>query len=107
MASADDINSSLQNIGRNLGQWVNVFNGRNVAGTFRLAAATTTNIAQPAVNANSIVLLTAANASAALTQITAGLYVAAQTAGTGFAVATQSGAAMGTEVFNYFVFSPS
>lgn len=107
MADSDAINTTLQGIARNIGQWVTAFNGRIVGGTFTLAAATTTVVAQPAVKANSIVTLTPTNATAALTQRTSGIYHSANSVGASFSVSTQSGSASGAETFEYLVFTPS
>lgn len=106
-ASADDINSTLQNIVRQLGLWVAAFNGRAVFGTFTLSNATTTVIGQPNTAANSVIAFTPTNATAALTQRSAGVYLSALAAGTSFSVSTQSGTAQGTETFSYIMMNPS
>ncbi len=81
MATADDVNSTLQNIVRQLGQWVAAWNGRIVGG--------------------------ATNATAALTERTLGLYISAKTAASTFSVSCQNGSALGTETFGYVIFTPS
>jgi len=78
-------------------------------GSFTLAAAATTTVAQPAVTGNCQVVLTPTNAAAATLMGSAkSLYVSAKVAGASFTVATASAAsAAGTETFNYTVFIPS
>lgn len=107
MASAEDVNSTLQNIARQLGNWVTAFNGRVTLGTMTLSAATATVVTQPAVKANSFISLTPTNATAALTQRSGGLFVSAYSAGISFSVSTQTGAAIGTETLSYIVWNPS
>jgi hypothetical protein len=107
MASADDINSTLQGISRNIANWVTAFNGRLIAGSVTLGNATVTVVAQPGVTGDSVIFTMATNAAAALTQRTNGLYVSALTAGSGFSLATQSGSASGSETFDYILFNPS
>lgn len=107
MATSDDINSTLQNVARQLGQWVTAFNGRVTLGTITLSVGTTTVVTQPGVTANSFVSFTPTNGTAALTQKASGLYVSAYSAGVSFSMSTQSGAALGTETFSYIVWNPS
>lgn len=78
-----------------------------INGTFTLSAGTTTIVTQPSIGASGIPLITATNATAALTVRTAGLFVSAMTAGVGFSLSTQSGTAQGTETFKYVVVNPS
>lgn len=80
-----------------------------VTGTFTLAAAATTTVAQPAIRATSVVVLSPTNATAGTLMGSAkALYVSSITPGTGFVVATASAAAAaGTETFSYSIFSPS
>lgn len=77
-----------------------------VNGTFTLAAATTTNVTQPNIVALSQVYFAPTNATAALIMRTNGLFVASNTAGTGFALSTQSGSATAGGTFSYFVINP-
>jgi hypothetical protein len=107
MATLDDINSTGQGIARQIGALVQAFTGRFVGGTFTLTAATTTVVAQTAVKANSVLALTPTNATAALTQRSAGLYHSANAVGASFSVSTQSGTAFGTETFEYILFTPT
>ena len=74
-------------------------------GSFTLAAAATTTVAQTAVTAGSTIDWAPLNASAATLEGSAkALYLSSQTAGTGFVVATASGGnAAGTESFSYVV----
>ncbi len=101
------INSTLQNIARQLGLWVQVWNGRIVGGTFTLSNATTTVVSQANVQAGSIIIPFATNATAALTMRTNGLYISARTAASTFSISTQNGSALGTETFGYVIFTPS
>ena len=78
-----------------------------IVGTFTLAAATTTVVTQPATAANSVVLLTPTNGTAALTARTLGLFQSANTPGASFSISTQGGAAAGTETFSYIMVNPS
>lgn len=78
-------------------------------GTFTLAAAATTTVTQPATQANSIISFTPTNAAAATLEGSAkALYVSTRTAGASFTVATASGGnAVGTETFQYSLFTPA
>ena len=107
MATADDINSTLQGIARQLGAWVAAFNGRLVSGSFTLTGGTTTVVSQSNVTANSIIVFSPTNATAALTQRSGGLYISARTAASTFSISTQSGTTLGTETYNYVLFNPS
>ena len=104
-----DAVTQLQNIARQLGQWVTAFNGRNTFGSFTLAAAATTVVPQPAVQATSIITLTPTNAAAAtLAGSAKALYISAKSPGVSFTVATASGGnAAGTETMSYVVNTPS
>lgn len=104
---ASAVNSNLQNIARQLGLWVQAFNGRIVSGSFTCTNATTTTVTQTAIKANSVVSLTPSNATAALLQRAQGIFHSTNTPGASFAVSTQSGTAAGTETFEYTVFTPS
>jgi hypothetical protein len=107
MATPDDINSTLQGIARQMGAWVAAFNGRIVSGSFTLAGGTTTVVSQASVTANSIIVFSPTNATAALTQRSGGLYLSARTAASTFSISTQSGTTIGSETFNYLLFNPS
>ena len=108
-AGATDINSTLQGIVRQLGLWVKAFAGRNTFGSFTMAAAATTTVPQPAVEANSNITLTATNASAGTLQGSAkSLFILSKSPGISFTVQTaNAAAAAGTETFNYAVQTPS
>ena len=77
-----------------------------ISGTFTLSNATVTVVSQVGIKTGGFPLWTATNATAALTVRTAGLYLAAVTAGTGFSLSTQVGSAVGTESFSYIVYNP-
>ncbi len=80
-----------------------------ITGTFTLAAAATTTVAQPSIRATSVVVLSPTNASAGTLMGSAKApYVSSITPGTGFVVATANAtAAAGTETFSYSIFNPS
>ncbi len=105
--AASIINNTLQNIARQMGLWVAAYNGRIVGGTFTLTNATTTIVSQANVQAGSVIIPFATNATAALTMRTNGLYISARTAASTFSVSTQNGSALGTETFGYVIFTPS
>jgi hypothetical protein len=109
MASLDDINSNLKNAVTNIGALTNAINAAfpRITGSFTLAAATTTVVVQPATAANSIVILTPTNGTAALTERTSGLFQSANTPGASFSISTQNGAAAGTETFSYIMVNPA
>ena len=108
-AGGTDIVTQLQNIARQLGLWVAAFKGRNTFGTFTMAAAVTTVVPQPAVQANSYISLTPLNASAATLEGSAQkLYPSAISPGVSFTVATGNGvAASGGQRFQYAIQTPS
>jgi hypothetical protein len=80
-----------------------------ITGTFTLAAAASTTVAQPGVKATSQVYPFATNASAGtLMGSSKSLYVSAIVPGASFTVHTADGTnAAGTETFGYSVFNPS
>lgn len=78
-----------------------------ITGTATLANATTTVVVQPAVKANSLVLFSATNSSAALLMRTQGLWHSANVAGASFSLSTQTGTASGVETVEYILVSPS
>ena len=104
-AGTQDGINQLQGVVTNLSQLAQVFAGvfPRIVGSFTLAAQTTTVVAQVAITANSHVYPQATNTSAALLQRTSGLFISALNPGVSFSISTQSGAAAGTETFNYFV----
>ncbi len=105
MADANDINSTLQLIARQMGLWVQL--NRLASGSLTLtAAATTVVVVNTAVKPTSEISFSPTNATAALTQRTNGLFVSAITTGS-FSLSTQSGAAIGTETFSYTIFNPT
>ncbi len=116
MASADEINSTLKGIVVNLAGEVAAMNAVATAilatfprtnGTFTLANATVTVVTQPATRANSIVVFTPTNNTAALTLRTQGLFHSTNTTGVSFQLSTQVNSALGTETFEYLLFTPS
>lgn len=104
-----DLVSTIKGAVRNLAQLNTTLQAvfPRTIGSFTLAAGTTTTVTQPAVKANADVVLTATNATAALTVRTAGLFVSTITPGASFAVSTQNGTAQGSETFSYIVVNPS
>lgn len=108
MGAIDDVVSTMKGGVENIGQLVQVIQNvlPRINGSFTLSAATTTVVTQPEIASNSMVFFTAINATAALTQRTAGLFHSANTAGTSFSISTQSGTAIGTERFEYSVINP-
>lgn len=107
-AGSTDIVTQLQNIARLFSALIKQLGGQNIYGSFTLAAAATTTVAQTGVKANSIIQLTPTDASAGTLQGSAkALYVSSISAGTSFTVATASGGnAVGTETFSYVVVTP-
>lgn len=111
MGTFDDIVSNIKNLVQNL----SIINSTissvfpRITGSFTLAAAATTTVAQAGIKANGLVVLIPADASAGTLMGSAkALYVSAVVAGTGFTVATASGGnAVGTETFSYAVVNPS
>ena len=106
--SPSDLVTVEQGIARNLGLIAQTLSSvfPRVYGAFTLIAGqTTTPIAVPSIRASSRPQWEATNATAALTVRTQGLYLSAVTAGVGFAVSTQTSVAIGTETFNYVVWS--
>ena len=103
-----DAVTQLQNIARQLGNWVAAFKGRSTFGSFTFPAAATVTVAQPAVAANSMITLTATNAAAGtLVGSAKAPYISAISPGISFTVATASGGnAAGTEIFQYGIFTP-
>ena len=73
-------------------------------GGLTLANATLTIVTTAAMNASSVVIITATNSAAASTLSVNGLFVAAKTAGLSFTLSTRVGAAGGTEKFDYTIF---
>jgi hypothetical protein len=108
-AGVTDAVSQLQNIARNLSLLVLAFKGRPTYGSFTMAAAASTVVAQPAVQANSFIALTATNASAgALVGSAKAPYVSSISPGVSFTVSTANGGnAVGTETFSYVIQTPA
>jgi hypothetical protein len=104
-ASSGDIVTALQGMTRLLSSLVKVFQGSYVTGTFTLAAAASTTVAQPGVKSSASISLTPTNASAATLEGSAkALYVSAVTSGANFTVSTANAAsAAGTETFSYLI----
>ena len=101
--------TQLQAILVQLTAWVTAFTGRTTFGSFILAAAATTVVTEPAVQANSFIQLTALNAAAGTLMGSAKyLYISAKTPGASFTVATADGTnAAGTEQFSYYITTPA
>lgn len=75
-----------------------------VTGSFTMVAGVATVVVQPSIKANSVVLLTPTNASAAALRV----YVSSLSAGMSFTVtAAAGGYADGTETFSYAVVNPA
>jgi hypothetical protein len=87
------------------GSWANIIGDDATVGSFTLAAAATTVVANTNVNGASKIILMPTNAAAAtLMSSSKALYVSARTFKTSFTVATADGvAAAGTETFEYWV----
>jgi hypothetical protein len=104
-----DLVSAIKGAVRNLAQLNTTLQAvfPRTVGSFTLAAGTTTTVTQPSIKANADVALTPTNATAALTQRSAGLFLSAITPGASFAVSTQNGTAQGSETFTYIVVNPS
>lgn len=79
-----------------------------VVGSFTMAAAATTTVANTDVQSGAIIQLVPSNAAAATLQgSTKYVYPSVVNGGTGFVVATASGGnAVGTETFSYIVWNP-
>ena len=107
-AGGTDVVTQLQGIVRQLAAWVKAFSGRQTFGSFTLAAAATTTVAQVAAEANSSIVISPTNASAAV--LVGGAhspYVSAISPGVSFTVATADGGnAAGTETFSYLITTP-
>lgn len=87
---------------------VNAISIRSVSGSFTMPPATSLmTILQPAVQAQSTILLTAMNSDAALAQKNNGIYIYAISPGVSFTISTQVGAVSGSPVFAYTVISPT
>lgn len=110
MASADDMLTADKLRNQQIAAIVQALLGvfPRTFGTFTLAAAATTTVAEPSVKSNSFIQLLPANAAAAtLIGSAKSPYVSVRTSGSGFTVATASGAAAaGTEIFNYWLVTP-
>lgn len=108
-AGGTDVVTQLQGIVRQLAAWVKAFTGRQTFGSFTFAAAASTTVAQSAVQANSSIVLSPTNASAAtLVSGTHSPYVSAISPGVSFTVSTaDAGSAAGTETFAYLITTPS
>lgn len=101
--------TQLQNIARQLGNWVSAYRGRQTFGTFTLTAIVSTQVLQPSVQANSIISLMATNAAAGTLMGSAKfLYVSAIAPGASFTLTTSSGVPpAGGEQFSYLVTTPT
>jgi hypothetical protein len=103
-----DVTSQLQNIARQLGLWVLAFKGRNTFGSFTTAVAPTTTVSQPAVQANSLIVLSPTNAAAGTLQGSAqSLYIKSISPGVSFTVATANGSNATAATFSYAIETPS
>lgn len=108
-AGVTDAVTQLNLIARQLGLWVLAFTGRNTFGSFTMAAAPTTTVAQPAVKANSFISWSPTNAAAGtLLGSAKSPYLSSISPGISFTIATANGvAAAGTESMMYRIESPS
>lgn len=108
-AGGTDVVTQLQGIVRQLAAWVKAFSGRQTFGSFTLAAAASTTVSQPAVQANSAISITPTNASAAtLVSGAHSPYIASISPGASFTVSTADGGnAAGTETYSYLITTPS
>lgn len=111
MGEHDQIVNAIAALNKNVSALVLAINTvfPRITGSFTLAAAASTTVTQPAIAANSIILLIPTNAAAATLMGSAkSLFISARTAGASFAVSTASAAvAAGTETFSYVVVNPS
>lgn len=102
-----DLVTTLKIANQNMSQLIQAINAifPRVTGTFTMAAAATTVVAQPNVTANCVILLQPANAAAAtMVGSNKSPYISATTAGASFTIATaSSAAAAGTETFLYSI----
>ena len=107
-AGVTDVVTQLQGIVRQLTALVKAINGRVTSGTFTLAAAASTTITQPAVQALSTITLNPTNAAAGTLQGSAKALYYTIIPGTSFTVHTASGGnAAGTETFSYTIQTPT
>ena len=108
-AGVTDAVTQLQNIARQLGLWVSAFKGRNTFGSFTTAAAPTTTVSQPAVQATSFINLSPTNAAAGTIEGSSkALYIKSISPGVSFTVATADGTnATSTATFSYKIETPS
>lgn len=105
-----DLNTTLKIANQNFSQLLQILQTifPRTVGTFTFPAAVTATITQPAVAANSLIVLVPTNAAAAtLVGSAKSPYVSAKTAGASFVVSTADGiAAAGTETFSYSIMTP-
>jgi hypothetical protein len=110
MSSIDDLVTNSRNLSQNLSQLIQVIQTifPRTTGSFTFTAAATHTITQPAIKANSLIVLIPTNAAAAtLVGSAKSPYVSTITPGASFVVSTASGAsAAGTETFSYVVTTP-
>jgi hypothetical protein len=109
VAGIDAINTGVTSINTSISTLSHVIASAfpQVMGSFTLSTATATIVTQPGVAANGVVLWNnPTNATAALTLRTQGLFLSAQTAGSGFVISTQTGVPTGGEHFSYVVVNP-
>lgn len=108
-AGTPDVVNKLQAIATNLSSLNSSVQAAfpRITGSFTLSAATTTLVTQPAIGAQSIIVLTPTNATAALIQRTNGVYHSANAPGASFSVSTQAGSAVAGGTFEYIVVNPS
>jgi Mrp family chromosome partitioning ATPase len=100
------IKSGVVYLGKLVQIWTAVL--PRATGSFTMTATATHAVAEPRVQANSIVQLIPTNAAAGTLQGSAkSLYIVSVTAGVGFTVATANAAnAAGTETFQYSAINP-
>lgn len=104
-SSSADIVSAILGIVKQLSALYQIFSNGLITGTFTMSAAATFAVSDSSITGTSEIFLQAGNASAATLMGSAkSLFISSQTSGTGFTVATASGAsAAGTEIFSYFI----
>lgn len=107
VAGVTDVVTQLQGIVRQLTAINQTLKGRFTIGTFKMAAAASTTVAEPAVQSNSTISITPTNASAATLMHANGWYISAIVAGASFTVTLGTGSAAGTETFSYILNTPT
>lgn len=103
-----DIVIQLQGVVRQLTALVQAIKGRVISGSFTMTTGVATFVvAQPAVQAQSTISLTALNSDGAAAQRTNGIYISTVTPGTSFTISTQTGTVSGSPQFSYTINTPT